>query len=437
MKLLSGLLISASLLAGCVTTSDDDLDLASVDDGLEILQEAQPSIAADDVIEAAPSCDITVTPRTQLMITNLSVVNDPVRTRWSGKLTNPADGAWHFGRLMTEMAGDNDPATFVRSWLAQWQTAVTVNGQTVPPRAKINDIIKAWPKTSAGKLDLTKAPFRLLAIANRFDLRSPGNAGEGRLVFGVIDPSNPIVDTKQFTVILEYKMLAATADVKTWANLWKDLSTAPLGSDAYRAKLQAITGRFTKRNAAPGRTNGSAISQVRTNEIALASPWELREFRLTTTGQLRMVAPALTPADSTPNFNNTAKLATFMTQNAVAIKAQTHAVPLRFQDAPFAAGRVTNGIDFWNAPGITDNPLRHRFSLNTCNGCHGSETSTFFLHVSPRAADAEAVLSTFLTGEFRGAPFSFPDPVVTKVTRTFNDLQRRARGLRTFLCANQ
>jgi hypothetical protein len=363
----------------------------------------------------------------QLMVTNLAVVNDLVRTRWTGSLTNPSDGAWQFGRLMTQMAGANDPATFVRSWLAQWQTAVAVNGQTVPARTAINTLINAWPKTTAGKLDLTKAPLRLLAIVNRFDLRAAGNAGEGRFVFGVLDAAgNPM----QFTVILEYKMLAATAaDVKVWANLWKDLSAAPLGSAAYRTKLQAITDRFAKRDAGPGRPNGSGISQVRTNEVALAFPWELREFRLTTTGQLRMVAPALTPADSTPNFNNTPKLATFLTQNTVAIKAQTHTVPLQFQAAPFAAGRVINNIDFWRAPGITDTTLRQRFSVNTCNGCHGRETNTTFLQVLPRTTNATAGLSSFLTG------VTVNDPV-TNAPRAFHALADRAAGLKAFLCAN-
>jgi hypothetical protein len=41
----------------------------------------------------------------------------------------------------------------------------------------------------------------------------------------------------------------------------------------------------------------------------------------------------------------------------------------------------------------------------------------------------EAQLSGFLTGE------TVQDPVVPATTRTFNDLQRRANGLRGFLCA--
>jgi hypothetical protein len=323
------------------------------------------------------------------------------------------------------MAGANNAQAFVRSWLNTWAADRTLNGQVVDSRP-INTVLGAWPKLANGNLDLTKPPMRLLAIVNRFDLRSAGNAGEGRFVFGVLDRSgNPT----QFTIILEYKMPAATAAaVKRWADDWHALGALAPSSAEYRSKLQAITRRFSKRDAFPGKPNGSAISQVRTNEIALSAPWELREFHLTTTGQLRLATLALTPAhDARIDHDNTPLLAQFMTDNAAAIKAQTHVVPATFGGQPFAGAHVHNNIDFWNAPGITDSTLRFRFSVNTCNGCHGAETSTGFLHVNPRAAGREATLSGFLTGT------QVSDPV-TGARRSFNDLQRRANGLKAFLC---
>jgi len=62
------------------------------------------------------------------------------------------------------------------------------------------------------------------------------------------------------------------------------------------------------RNAAPTKGNGSAINQIRTNEIALRSPWELREFTLddqtfgceTFTGRLRCSALAVCPKQLRP-----------------------------------------------------------------------------------------------------------------------------------------
>ena len=35
----------------------------------------------------------------------------------------------------------------------------------------------------------------------------------------------------------------------------------------------------------------------------------------------------------------------------------------------------------WSAEGILNNEARHRFALNTCHGCHRSETDTGFLQV--------------------------------------------------------
>jgi hypothetical protein len=417
--------------------ADADLaDLSSVDDGELIPAEAQPSITFEELdpaaLAAAPAvaCAINVSAPTQLMITSLPVVNDPVRTRWTGALTNPADGAWSFGRLMTEMAGANDPTTYMRSWLAQFDQNVTVNQQNVFPNKTIKVLISSWPKTAAGKLDLAKAPFTLQAIVNRFDLRAPGNAGELRFIYYARLPVNLNV-FRDFAVILEYKMAAPTAaDVKTWANLWKDLGTAPLGSVAYRTKLQAITDRVTKRGRAPGKINGSAISQVRTNSLdEFSETWDMREFRLTTTGQLRMASPALTPRDDLAP----ATLAQFVKQNAAAIKAETHTVPALFNGAPFAAGMSRNVLSgtAWLVPGVTDSTLRFRFSVNTCNGCHSlNETGAQANHVRDRqTATSEATLSPFLTGG------TVPDPV-THVPRTFNELARRSNLLKAYLCAN-
>jgi hypothetical protein len=66
--------------------------------------------------------------------------------------------------------------------------------------------------------------------------------------------------------------------------------------------------------------------------------------------------------------------------------------------------------------------------LGTCNGCHGSdETGTRFKHVSPRAFNASAQLSSFMKG------IDFHDPITGEI-RPFNDLQRRNDDLRTFPC---
>jgi hypothetical protein len=354
------------------------------------------------------------------MITDLSVVEDPVRTRGAGP--------WTFRHLAEALAPTAAEApALVEAWLSQWLSDQVVNGHVVPARPALRRLVlDPWPRIDGG-LDLSRAPFRLLAIVNRMDLRdlAAGNAGEGRFVFGVLDARGA---PTEFTVILEYKLPAATAaEVRGWADAWHALGALPFPSAAYNEALEAITTRFAGRNAAPGRPNGSALSQLRTNEIALAAPWELREFALdTATGRLQPKVVELTPDAS---FDRTAALAGFVNANETAILAGTHLVPNGLGGAPFAGGASRNDLAPWRAPGVLSNDARHLFSLGTCNGCHGVETGTPFLHVFPRPAGRPSALSAFLTGT------ALPDPVNRQVTRSFADLGRRSADLRSIVCA--
>jgi hypothetical protein len=76
--------------------------------------------------------------------------------------------------------------------------------------------------------------------------------------------------------------------------------------------------------------------------------------------------------------------------------------------------------------GAADNDARHAFSLDTCNGCHGRETQTQFVHVGGApgvGVGGEAPLSDFLTG------ITVVDPVDSTRSRHFGDLARRASVL--------
>jgi hypothetical protein len=365
----------------------------------------------------------------ELMIKNVSVVDDPVRTNPGDTAVDPRAGAWTFGHLMENMAPSAAAAPdFVEQLFSTWLADRTVNGFTVPARTFMQaQVLDTWPRTANGKLDLTKSPLRLLSIVDRLDLRNLalGNAGEGRFVFGVLDAQGfPL----QFTVILEYHLPATTqAQVLDWASSWHALGNHPFPSEEYNVALQALTERFTGRNAAPGLVNGSALSQLRTNEIALSNPWELREFTLSpATGFLQEDTIKLTPD---LGFDGTPRLADFINQNEPAILAEQHTVPPSFQGSPFLGGAVFNNLTAWKAPGINNNEARHHFSLNTCNGCHSAEeTGTFFLQVNPRFPGSEAQLSGFLTG------ITVSDPV-TFQPRTFNDLARRKADLTQLVCA--
>jgi hypothetical protein len=370
----------------------------------------------------------------ELMITDTSVVDDPVR--------GTGDGAWSFGHLMRQMAPTPDAApAFVLQLFQHWLTDQTVNGFTVAARPLVQQqILDIWPKTPSGDLDLDQSPFLLQAIVNRFDLRnlSAGSAGEGRIVYALTPPPGPFGPSfgEEFTVILEYNLQAQTdQDVTDWANRWHALSSQPFPSEEYNAALEAITRRFTERNAAPGNVNGSDLMQLRTNDFILSgfTRWELREFDLSSaTGLFEQTTVKETPDIG---FNGTQTFTDFVNQNAQAVinvipGAPSHTVPLQFEGSNFLAGSAFNDFFFqWNAPGIDNPDARFHAALNTCNGCHSfNETNTpNFLMISPRSPGSESILSPFLTGTTVFDRFSGQQ-------RTLNDLGRRKDDLTSIVC---
>jgi hypothetical protein len=374
------------------------------------------------VYELAEPSGCFVRTTRELMLTDLSIVEDPSRTA--------GGGVWSFGGLMRAMAPTPEEApAMVQALFDTWRTDQTVNGFTVPARPAIGPaLLDAWPRTPAGELDLDQAPLTLNAIVNRVDIRSlsNGNAGEGRFVFGVNFPGSPF--PQQFTVILEYRLPAANeTDILGWANAWHALGSLPFPSPEYNAALQDITDRFSGRNAEPGRVNGSALGQLRTNEIALEGRWELREFTLSPSSLfLEPATVKLTPDNA---FNFTSTVSNFVNQNEAAILLEQHVVPEQFEGSPFLGGSSFNDLVPWFGDGtIANNDARHKFSLNTCNGCHGPEANTAFLQIAPRFPGETAFLSPFLTGTVASDP-------VTGEARPLNDLRRRRSDLESLVCA--
>lgn len=394
-----------------------------------------------------PPVSQVVDPARELMITDLSVVEDPVRTVYPattpGQPRRPNAGAWTFGGLAEQMANSTDRAvvsSFVLHWLRQWSADQSINGFTAPARPAMKTmVIDPWLAKSGGKtLDMAKAPFRLLAISNRIDLRSSTmtgdgasmTAGEGRFVFGVLDDAG---NALPFTVIFEYGVsarldrdepIATGQDVQAWANAWHKLGSIPFGP-AYNTALQAITTRFT-RPVCSWNPRGSCLNQLRTNEVPL-SPlgldpngrngqlWELRDFRLSrATNELEGSPMSQVPDVS---FNNSAALADLLSANEDAVRGGTFTLPSSILAAsdPAPFGRA------WEVPGVPSD-VRFGFASNTCSGCHTTETGTFFLHVVPRLPGEAARLSGFLTGTTANDP-------VSGEPRTFNALADRGAGL--------
>ncbi|MDY7231495.1 hypothetical protein [Hyalangium rubrum] len=366
----------------------------------------------DEVVDLA-----AIDPARELFITDVSVVDDSFYTKWApGKSNTDPEGGWSFGRLIDSMMPEQWQSPYGRSqyvlyWLKTWEQDQTVNGQVIPARPRIRSlIVDPWRAASGCTgsddrcvLDFAKAPFRLLAIVYRPDLRrlptstDPGHAGQGRFVFGALGPDG---ERLAFTVIFEYQLpISHKKDIHTWARRWHELSTHPFGRN-YNQKLHSVTREFTKEKAARGRVNGSALLQIRTNEVPLSPVepklWELREFVLGSYGVLR---PATVKQEVNAALIGSATLGAWASANAPAILAGQHVVPSSYQGQPFlAAAAPVPSTLAWPVPGVTEE-VRRAFAVATCSGCHKSETGTNFLHVRTREVGSPALLSEFLTQE--------------------------------------
>jgi hypothetical protein len=385
------------------------------------------------------------------MITDLSVVEDRARTFDACTQAGTPMGAWTFGKLMTDIANGRDAAEMVEKWLRLWAVDQTVNTFTVPARPPIADfLLNTWPRTN-GKLDLGRAPMRLLAIVNRIDLRNAkawnlGDAGEARFVFGVLSPSTCGTAPPLFTMIFEYGVpKSGCSDVRAWAAQWHALGSIKLGTPAFNTALQQITDTFAKANASPAKPNGSALNQIRTDEIELGVPWELREFRLDAASHGFVESTVAQTPDLRFNVNPSLRTLTdYINANQIAILNGTNVVPLKFPptgpSVPFLGGAAPNQFNFWNSiPPASSNDARHAFSLATCIGCHGEETGAFFTHVEPRDAHRVAALSIFLIGDpgtlRMPGTVTVPDPV-DGTPRRYGDLLNRQAKLDAILGAS-
>lgn len=412
-----------------------------------------------------------------LMITSPSVVLNKARTWDPCTGAGTKGGKWTFAHLIREMAAASGTSAekFVLSWLSRWLNDYPVNGDVVTRRvAMFNQVIRPWAIASGiaaptmvtsstginsvnlggGSLNLDIAPFRLLAIVNRIDLgrtvkghggygggitERPADAGELRFVFGVTQPSpwgagtQATCGLKEFTVIFEYGVpIEGCSNVVKWAKRWTALNAAGGFSASYLTQLESLTESVVKSGAAPTKGNKSALNQIRTNEIALSPRWELREFTLTaenpTTGSdlpangvLRTHTVAQTPNDGA--FPTPHPVVDDFVKNNVTCGAP-YQVPFSHLGRKFRGGNSLVPPGFWSVTPPVDVCARHEFSLNTCGGCHLSDTATSFTHVRPTSG-IPAALSNFLTGGGPGLSFSVPDTQFGAPSWPFADLHRR------------
>jgi len=313
----------------------------------------------------------------ELVIVDSSVVLD-------ARASNATDGVWSFRRTVERLAPSGVSASaVVERWLRSFR-AREVAGRRVDDRAGVDRLLASWPRSNDGWLDLARAPFRLVAIAGRLDLATTPN-GEGRLIYGLVDPATG--DPGLMTVAFEYALppLGSKNDRQGWAAKWHALSEHSFGDD-YNGALQALTDTFATANA---------LAQVRTNEAAFGSPWELREWKLATDG----LRPAWTAVNPDQSLDGSDALAQFVVDHQSEIRAGRVAVP----NEMLAGTALETGA--WRFPNDSriDESLRHAFAMQTCNGCHSTETFSAqgFFHINPLrpilpGSDGHDRLSEFL-----------------------------------------
>lgn len=475
--------------------------------------DAEEVTVVEGAATAAPS---GLNPDKVLFVRDVSVVDDVSRTADPCKSTSEADANrhWTFGYLLKQMAERSGMSAndFAAGWLIRWGITSLVWASPAPgavpfnPSSTLNEVVQPeyafsdtegqdtvpglmlhlWRKASclqaAGRdiadpaadsicppdrvantqLAMNKAPFRLLAIVNRPDLRKvryfgEGNAGELRFVFQVLNPmvrdtdgtgactglgtpGGDAVGENQL-VILEYA--ANKADPKAYGRQWEALNTLTLNSSTYRSQLQSITDGVVNAGAAPSNVNQSALIRVRTNTTVNNSTWFLREFMIATNRGLEPVEVKQTPlAELNENFTpaNNPVLSNWVNANPTAILNQTHLLPSQYQNQRLRGfkGENLQHNTFWKMAGVSNNDVRHKLSLNTCSGCHGLETGAGnfnntgnqFAMVVPRHYRQRSEVSSFISGVGKdGQPYQVTDPGNNNVKRTFSEFKVRQTEL--------
>jgi hypothetical protein len=358
----------------------------------------------------------------ELLVVDEGVLGD-------ARSNNGMAGPWSFRHAVENIAPSGaPPGEFVRNWLLTWTSFKDINGFPVdqPNEGRAGGlnvrILCPWLKRTATNacdeqckacaaqdLDLAQAPFRLIAITNRVDLREQVASepnGEGRLVFALTDGAadNAASPPLAMTVAFEYA-LPASRSPKQWAELWHALGAFSSYDEPYRAALEGVTNAFTKRGSNPSGIGGSALGQVRTNESALDWIWQQREFSLTPDGALTNRPVRNTPAQA---LNGSTALSEYVLANADAIRSEKYELPVALR-----AGSSDSLLYSWQIPGI-DEATRSAFAAGTCNGCHGFERAnrdTAF-HVSP-FHKGTGKLSPFLYD-----PAGGPDELKTRAEST-------------------
>jgi hypothetical protein len=304
----------------------------------------------------------------ELVVTDSDVVGDP---------------AFDFARIMGAVLG-SDADVGARRWMDAWATM---------PGEIASEVTGPWAAESAGKLDLRRAPFELVAVANRVDLATlgPGRAGEIRFVYGLVTAGT----RRRLTVNVEIQ-LPPTRTPNEWASSWHVLGS--LTGDDFRSGVETLAADVL---AQPPR------GQVRTQDAQCGAP-VLLEFDMHAGTPLVPSALVNQPAgDVAP-----AELASFVLAHQDQVLADAEELPITMLATSAKATPSDPAL-----PRVSPD-LADAFANTTCTGCHTSEpTLDGAFHISPLRRGQEA-LSGFLLG----------------ANGSQGELSRREEVLRGLLC---
>ena len=359
----------------------------------------------DSFLFANPFCSFNVDKQKYLLINSKEIVNDEARTRFiPGDSTK---GAWSFVGLMAQIApAGADLEEFIVSWLNNWSAVKQLNGFSVTPR-DVSRILNDWPRDNAGKLDLSQAPFRLLAISNRIDMRSSvaadKRAGILNFVFGLYDqkPGSTYGLPLKFNVSFEFEMRTEVHSLIDWTLLWYKLGQANSSSLTYNSSLESITRDATYRNAKITKIVQSPFVNIRTEDFQFGNNGEFREFSLNLEGRLAQSPLKQTP-DVSFNTDRKLELVQWINDNLSTVGSNKFEVKKEF-----LAGSSTVPASSWLSDADLSPVARSNFAMATCTGCHQSETRNSGIHVANRKADESSQISPFLKNELLVRDFEF------------------------------
>lgn len=182
-----------------------------------------------------------------------------------------------------------------------------------------NRLLRLWPELANTPNNIGAGPFRLLAVVNRLDAagdldarglhpaaRDPRTFGEGRLIFGLVDPNHESNTGNPYpmTLIIEYRLPALDSNLNVipnydyraamgtdqraqwqvqmerWGKVWRELSRWSPTTAAYQDHLAGIVNRFTNvENFIAIRSTSKLVGQAGNPEF------ELREWYILQTQQ--------------------------------------------------------------------------------------------------------------------------------------------------------